>query len=109
MKWLLFWWLQTKIWARRNAVLHGFEFKHPSRVLGEAEELQKSLQTMPEENRVDEHEVRRGDLQRWECPPHGWFKLNWDVAIDIHSKCMGFGAIIWDMNGRVCAARSVKS
>ena len=38
----------------------------------------------------------------------GHFKINWDVAIDIQSNCMGFGVIIRDHNSVVCAAKSVK-
>ena len=36
-----------KIWARRNLVVHGGDFTHPSRIVREAEELLRNIQALP--------------------------------------------------------------
>jgi hypothetical protein len=97
--------LAKKIWARRNEVVHGGEFKHPNQILRETEELIVSLQEITEKCDGNEIPSRSGEQQRWECPPDGWCKLNWDVAIDAHTNSMVFGAIIRNHIGRVCAAK----
>jgi hypothetical protein len=33
---------------------------------------------------------------KWQAPPHGVFKANWDIAISTDRKCMGIGIIIRD-------------
>jgi hypothetical protein len=47
--------LAKKIWARRNEVVHGGEFKHPNQIMCETEELKVSLQEITEKR--DENEI----------------------------------------------------
>jgi hypothetical protein len=44
--------------------------------------------------------------KKCEAPPHGWYKVNWDVAIDKVHKRVGVGVTIREKNGQVVAAMS---
>jgi len=41
-----------------------------------------------------------------QAPPPGYYKANWDAAVDIKRGRRGFGAIIRDSGGHEVAARS---
>ena len=45
-----------------------------------------------------------GDV--WKPPPNSIFKLNFDAAVFVEAKRIGFGAIIWNDKGEVMAAMS---
>lgn len=51
---------------------------------------------------MQEKEVR-GTMVRhyWKAPLDGLVKVNWDVAVDIHTKEMGIGVIVIDSTGEV--------
>jgi hypothetical protein len=45
-------------------------------------------------------ETEEAPVIKWKSPEVGWFKENWDVALDRTTKCMGIGIIIrdhWEM------------
>jgi ribonuclease HI len=42
----------------------------------------------------------------WTAPNSGWFKANWDAALESKSGRMGYGVVIRDQNGQVRAAQS---
>ena len=35
-------------------------------------------------------------VSRWKKPMFGRYKVNWDVTIDFHCKCLGYGVIVRD-------------
>jgi hypothetical protein len=41
----------------------------------------------------------------WFKPPHGFFKLNWDAALDRNQKWMGVGIVSRDSYGKVIASK----
>jgi hypothetical protein len=94
-----------KIWARRNRVIHGGDFQHPNHLVCEAMEMWKLHHFSLPKAGGEESSVRNGNVQRWGCPPVGFIKINWDVAIDSKMKSMGFGIVIRDHNGVVRAAK----
>jgi hypothetical protein len=48
-----------------------------------------------------------GDTDAWRRPPHGVYKINWDVGLDEKTGRLGVGVIIRDSEGMVIAARSL--
>jgi ribonuclease HI len=64
---------------------------------------------MPAEENMGERRMEDMSIPvKWEKPPVGRFKLNWDVAFDKIGQCLGAGAVIRDHNGHVCVAKSLK-
>jgi hypothetical protein len=51
-------------------------------------------------------ETEEAPVIKWKSPEVGWFKENWDVALDRTTKCMGIGIIIRDHWEMVNAALS---
>lgn len=47
-------------------------------------------------------EINRA-MQKWELPPTGYIKVNWDAKLDSKSKKMGIGIIGRDHTGQVLA------
>ncbi|XP_059436284.1 uncharacterized protein LOC132169234 [Corylus avellana] len=95
-----------RIWARRNTVIHGGEFLHPCKIAQEAESMLSDYHmalgvTLEGEGR----QVVR-NVVKWKNPPVGYYKMNWDMALDNIHKCMGFGMIARDDQGNVIAAQS---
>lgn len=97
-----------KIWARRNMVVHEGDFSPLNRIVREAKLLLQCLITVLEEKENGVAQRCENDPMKWERPPFGRFKVNWDVAIDKHLQCMGFGIIIRDYHGCVCATKSMR-
>jgi hypothetical protein len=95
-----------KIWFRRNSVVHGGDFIHPTHVFRDAI---NSLEDFQKANTQDI--VLRSPLQDdiptlWRKPPPGIYKINWDAAVDKDHGRIGFGIIVRDHEGLVLAARS---
>ena len=44
-------------------------------------------------------------LSRWHPLPFGWYKLNWDIALDSRTKHLGIGIVARDHNGFLIAAQ----
>jgi hypothetical protein len=89
-------------------VVYGGEFIHPNRVVHEAANMLQTLTTIMVGGNDGLSTGYREDLETWEKPPFGLYKVNWDVAIDKNMQCMGFGAVIRDHNRLVCAAKCMK-
>jgi ribonuclease HI len=100
--------IAKKIWARRNSVLHGGLFLHPNRIVCEAKEMLGALKTPSDEGSASKKSEERLAIVKWVKPPFGRFKINWDVSFDKTGQHMGFGAIVRDHNGYVCAAKCMR-
>lgn len=44
--------------------------------------------------------------KNWTALTQGWFKANWDVALDKSCGMMGIGVVVREVKGRVIAAMS---
>ncbi|XP_059442109.1 uncharacterized protein LOC132174476 [Corylus avellana] len=100
--------IAQRIWARRNEMVHEGDFIHPNRLVRESSETLHFFSTPTEEGNVGLNTILQEASVKWEKPPFGRYKVNWDVAIDHNLQYMGFGAIIRDHNGSVCAAKCLK-
>jgi ribonuclease HI len=94
-----------KIWARRNAVVHGGVFTPPNQIVCEVEEQLRKLKELAAVQEGRQRGNGERTEQRWAKPLFGRYKINWDVAIDTKLHIMGFGVIIRDHRGAVCAAK----
>jgi ribonuclease HI len=98
--------IARKIWFRRNTVVHGGEFSHPN-VL-----LQEAVSSFTDYKNINAKDGRPPQLPitrvptKWQFPPPGLYKVNWDAAIDSLNKRMGMGIIVRDCAGQVIAAKS---
>jgi hypothetical protein len=97
--------LAKKLWARRNAVLHGGEFSHPNLLVQQGEALLLQFKDVAGEGGAGLVETCVGE-EKWSPPTVGNFKANWDVSFDTKNKRMGVGIIVRDHKGEVCAAKS---
>lgn len=91
------------IWKRRNGVLHGDRFTHPCVVSKEAMDDLLQYQRANDKHQVVST-VLQVNAQKWEAPPSGIFKVNWDDAIAQQEERMGVGVVIRDEKGTVIAA-----
>ncbi|XP_059454987.1 uncharacterized protein LOC132185199 [Corylus avellana] len=94
-----------KIWLRRNSAVHVDEFTHPNRIILEVENLTEEFSRL-----FDTAQTRMADNTPspevpWMQPPLGWWKINWDFAID-KSQCQtGMGMLVRDHTGMVISAK----
>jgi ribonuclease HI len=97
------------IWLRRNFLIFNDIFTHPNVVFAEAE---KSL-TEIKKCQIKESRVMLGEVfvpcntnVKWQPPPHGLIKVNWDASINKNKGWMGLGLIARDSNGACLGAKS---
>lgn len=48
-----------------------------------------------------------GPRAKWTTPPVGWYKANWNVALDKHIGWVGIGVVVRDSKGMIIAARNL--
>jgi ribonuclease HI len=94
-----------RIWLRRNEVLHGGGFAHPSTL------VQKAMQDVEDHRRAQEREDIKRNVRDnqpvlgWKAPEIGWVKANWDAAIGRGTGRTGLGVVIRDSHGAFLLAR----
>ena len=97
------------IWKRRNSILHGGSFTHPNILVRKAKEMYELFtaanekQGLQSEDQIDTGVI----LEGWRRPPPGFFKINWDVGLNVKKNRLGVGMIIRDDVGDVIAAMSL--
>ncbi|XP_042972882.1 uncharacterized protein LOC122304682 [Carya illinoinensis] len=89
------------IWKRRNEMVFKDTFQHPSKVSQLVAYLMDELQLLPQQGKTQSH-PNLGQT-RWEAPPQGKFKLNWDASISKATCKVGVGAVIRHCEGKVLA------
>jgi hypothetical protein len=102
--------IAREIWRRRNEVLHGRVFSHPSIVAKSAAEALRQFQQLnsQDSNQEDDELAENSDGvgRTWQPPAQGVYKANWDIAISSVNQCMGVGVLVRDGNGLVATAKS---
>jgi ribonuclease HI len=98
--------LARQMWFRRNKWVNEGIFINPNDIIRQTEELAEEFKkvNMPESTNGAVENIDR--KKKWEAPPHGWYKVNWDVAIDKLQQRVGVGVVIREENGQVVAAMS---
>jgi hypothetical protein len=92
---------------RSNSVIHGGgSFVHPYQVVREAIEVLSTFKLLTATPAEGNEMINVQRPVVWQAPPPGFYKVNWDVAVDIKRRKMGFWAIIRDYRGQVVATCS---
>jgi ribonuclease HI len=97
--------IARKIWMRRNDVIHGNSFAHPTTLVQCARRNLEEFFQASEDNPVGSPTGRDESVRRWKAPPPGWLKANWDASLDRRHGKMGCGVVVRDDKGLVIAAR----
>jgi ribonuclease HI len=97
--------IARQIWFRRNSVVHGEDFLHPNLLV---KGTMESSEEYKQANLGDSALPKSVGVQaKWQAPPTGTYKVNWDAAVDSVNGRMGIGIVVRDYEGHVIAARSV--
>jgi hypothetical protein len=88
--------MARRIWFRRNSVVHGGDFLHPNDVLSSAIMAIGDYKGALESDislRESEGTSLSSRILNWCPPPIGYFKANWDAAINSKKGILGFGCV----------------
>jgi hypothetical protein len=96
-----------RIWLRRNSVVHGEPFTHPSQLLREAQNSLEDFQWIHNEVGSGSQNARDLTEVQWKPPVEGMIKLNWDAGLNMKEGRVGIGIIARDSRGVCLAARSL--
>lgn len=98
--------MARKIWLRRNSVVHGGDFIHPSILFREASSSLEEFRRVNSHEPVVQYPLLVVPTILWHKPSSGKLKINWDVAVDKGHGRIGVGIIVRDHEGFVLAAHS---
>ncbi|GLT53434.1 hypothetical protein SLA2020_267040 [Shorea laevis] len=90
------------MWFQRNARVHGRQIGPPHTVVGQALEHLEAFQQATSRQRP-QVVTDSPTIHRWQAPPKGFVKINWDAAVDLVNHRMGIGVIARDPTGEVVA------
>jgi hypothetical protein len=82
-----------QIWNRRNTFVFENLFLSPLLVLNEAKSMIVAFESAITPLAVEQSPPGHPQI-RWQMPPLGVLKLNWDTAVNKEMKTMGVGAVI---------------
>lgn len=101
----LFFEIAWKIWMRRNDVVHGNFFVHPTELVQCARSNLDEFLQVTEGSTTQNLVSADARLRSWSAPLTGWLKANWDASFEKHHGWMGFGVVVRDERGFVVAAQ----
>ena len=96
-----------KIWLRRNSMVHGEQFSHPTQLLRDAQNSLEEFQHIHSECWDGVQSTKDTVIAQWKPPPNNMVKLNWDAGINMTKGRVGIGLIARDSRGSCLAARSL--
>jgi hypothetical protein len=80
------------MWLRRNEVVHGGKFLHPTLLVQKAVHVAEEFAEMAPSGKQNTGDRKQAGGQKWSAPSPGWVKLNWDASIEREAGKMGY---IW--------------
>jgi hypothetical protein len=98
--------LAHQIWLRQNGWIYEKVFTSPNDLVNMTYSYALEYKRANEQSNLLHNGNRNEQGGKWEAPTNGWYKANWDVALDSSSGRMGIGVIIRDDKGGVIAAMS---
>ncbi|XP_042974616.1 uncharacterized protein LOC122306248 [Carya illinoinensis] len=92
-----------RLWKRRNEVIFQNEFTSPLSLMKQVNQKLQDLKLLQHPTQIIPamQEERVEPLQVWKAPPYGYYKINWDAAVDHKNQRVGIGVIIRDSDGQV--------
>lgn len=97
--------IARRIWLRRNEVIHGGPFLHPSRIVQQATQAMEVFQALRSGSKITPPPADHPTINPWMAPPNGWFKANWDAGVNRRKGCVGIGVVIRDHQGKMWASK----
>jgi len=94
-----------RIWFRRNRFVFDGIFTHPSSLIKSAKESLEEFRKAVDSMYIFSSPSPISSPAHWSKPPQGYFKMNWDAAVDRDQKWMGVGIVSRDSNGKVIASK----
>jgi hypothetical protein len=98
--------IARQVWYKRNKWVHECIFINPNTVLKNTEEQLENYKRLHEKGPPSERSETPDRVNKWIVPSQGWYKANWDVAIDNSKARVGIGVILRDDRGQMLAAMS---
>ncbi|KAG7980108.1 hypothetical protein I3843_05G164600 [Carya illinoinensis] len=96
-----------KIWLRMNELIFNTKFKHPNRVVREAQQTLQQILEMKKQHVISTNPMC-STANKWKPPPLNTYKLNLDAAVDKAHSIIGIGVIAQDYEGKVIATLRTK-
>jgi ribonuclease HI len=97
--------IARRVWLRRNEVVHGGSFLHPTIIMQRATRAAEEFANLLQNNKAEARGGRTTECQKWGVPSPGWVKLNWDASIEKEMGRVGYSALVRDERGLVVAAQ----
>jgi hypothetical protein len=80
---------------RRNKWVHeGLFFQNPNILIQETVKYMKEFEEANEKVFPGSNVNNNAPTIKWTAPPIGWYKANWDVALDKVQGRMGIGVVV---------------
>jgi ribonuclease HI len=93
-----------KIWMRRNDVVHGNLFTHPTELMVQARKDLDNYRRVIDGDDTHMLVSTATPVQTWMAPTLGWLKANWDASIKKDQSWMGFRVVVRDERGSAVVA-----
>ena len=93
-----------RVWLRRNEFVHDGKFTHLSALLQQAMAVHTEYKEANSQNRPSPRAAV--DVNRWDPPPDGYVKINWDTTICSKRGVVGMGTVVRNHVGEVLAVQS---
>jgi ribonuclease HI len=94
-----------QVWFRRNKMVFDDEFASPAavnRLSTEQKELFSLAENRPSRKRPSD---TTPSVIKWERPPVGWLKMNWDTSVDQARQKIGVSIVLRNHDGEIVAAQ----
>jgi ribonuclease HI len=99
--------LARRIWLRRNSVIHGECFTHPSQLLRDAQNSLEDFWFANRKAHIEDPLAMTVSGIHWKPPQRNVVKINWDAGLNLREGRVGLGFIVRDSQGTCLAARSM--
>jgi ribonuclease HI len=96
-----------RIWLRRNSLIHGEKFAHPTQLARDAQNAFEEFQKVNCMAQHDEPNDKDVMIIQWRPPPRDMIKLNWDAKANAKEGRVGLGLIARDAQGICLVAQSM--
>jgi ribonuclease HI len=97
--------LTRQIWLRQNKYVHEGIFANPNTLVWQAYNSIAEYDATCTRDGLARESCGTITSQKWQAPPKGVYKANWDTALSTQNERIGLGNVIQDQKGNVKAAQ----
>ena len=84
----------TRIWLRRDEVIHGGPFLHPNVIIQQTLRAMEDRQALADNHKMEHSISATNIVVTWKDPPLDFLKANWDASVDKQRGKIGIGVVI---------------